>query len=152
MGSYHSVEPIDKEELKTFNFEDVSSSTSDKENKKKKKIEEETEKESSSSSSAASSSSTSPSSSPPRIPLVYSPHYNISFFHLESLHPFDAGKYGRVMKELQERWRNLLAEWIYQPVQIPVSVLRLVHTEEYMRSLTSSINVARIMELPPLAV
>lgn len=39
---------------------------------------------------------------PPRfVPIVYHPDYNISFMGLEKLHPFDAGKWGKVIHFLR---------------------------------------------------
>lgn len=34
-------------------------------------------------------------------PIVYSPDYNITFVGLEKLHPFDAGKWGKVINFLK---------------------------------------------------
>jgi len=34
-------------------------------------------------------------------PIVYGPEYNIGFMGLEKLHPFDAGKWGRVYEFLK---------------------------------------------------
>ena len=34
-------------------------------------------------------------------PIVYSPHYNISFLGFEKLHPFDSGKWGKVYNFLK---------------------------------------------------
>ena len=34
---------------------------------------------------------------PTQWPIVYSPDYNISFFGLQRLHPFDSGKWGRTV-------------------------------------------------------
>ena len=34
-------------------------------------------------------------------PIIYSPDYNIGFMGLEKLHPFDAGKWGRVFEFLK---------------------------------------------------
>lgn len=34
-------------------------------------------------------------------PIVYSPDYNITFMGLEKLHPFDAGKWGKVINFLK---------------------------------------------------
>uniref|UniRef100_A0A8C5ZHF5 Uncharacterized protein n=1 Tax=Marmota marmota marmota TaxID=9994 RepID=A0A8C5ZHF5_MARMA len=34
-------------------------------------------------------------------PIVYSPRYNITFMGLEKLHPFDAGKWGKVINFLK---------------------------------------------------
>lgn len=36
-----------------------------------------------------------------RWPIVYSPRYNITFLGLEKLHPFDAGKWGKVISLLK---------------------------------------------------
>ena len=33
---------------------------------------------------------------PTQWPIIYSPEYNIGFLGLEKLHPFDAGKWGKV--------------------------------------------------------
>ena len=38
----------------------------------------------------------------PKLPIVYSPLYNISFLKLQFLHPFDSGKYGKVFDTLQK--------------------------------------------------
>lgn len=38
-----------------------------------------------------------------RWPIVYSPRYNITFMGLEKLHPFDAGKWGKVISFLKGR-------------------------------------------------
>lgn len=35
------------------------------------------------------------------VPIVYHPDYNISFMGLEKLHPFDAGKWGKVIHFLR---------------------------------------------------
>lgn len=34
-------------------------------------------------------------------PIVYSSEYNISFLGLEKLHPFDSGKWGRIIEFLK---------------------------------------------------
>uniref|UniRef100_A0A8D2D4A0 Histone deacetylase 11 n=1 Tax=Sciurus vulgaris TaxID=55149 RepID=A0A8D2D4A0_SCIVU len=39
-------------------------------------------------------------------PIVYSPRYNITFMGLEKLHPFDAGKWGKVVNYLKEAIRR----------------------------------------------
>lgn len=33
---------------------------------------------------------------PGQLPVVYSPRYNITFFGLEKLHPFDSGKFHKI--------------------------------------------------------
>ena len=37
---------------------------------------------------------------PSQWPIIYSPNYNISFMGLEKVHPFDAAKWGKVVKFL----------------------------------------------------
>lgn len=39
---------------------------------------------------------------PAGIPVVYSPQYNISFWGLEKLHPFDPCKFKKIMRALDE--------------------------------------------------
>uniref|UniRef100_A0A8C6G1D7 Histone deacetylase 11 n=1 Tax=Moschus moschiferus TaxID=68415 RepID=A0A8C6G1D7_MOSMO len=47
-----------------------------------------------------------------RWPIVYSPRYNITFLGLEKLHPFDAGKWGKVISFLKEAIRRKVElEW-----------------------------------------
>lgn len=53
-----------------------------------------------------------------RWPIVYSPRYNITFMGLEKLHPFDAGKWGKVIDQglslkasLIKLWRALLTDY-----------------------------------------
>uniref|UniRef100_A0A8C3YMS7 Histone deacetylase 11 n=1 Tax=Catagonus wagneri TaxID=51154 RepID=A0A8C3YMS7_9CETA len=47
-----------------------------------------------------------------RWPIVYSPRYNITFMGLEKLHPFDAGKWGKVISFLKEAIRRKVElEW-----------------------------------------
>lgn len=36
-----------------------------------------------------------------KVPIVYSDIYNISFWGLERIHPFDSGKWGRIVDMLQ---------------------------------------------------
>lgn len=36
-----------------------------------------------------------------KLPIVYSSAYNISFYGLEKVHPFDAGKWGKVFDGLK---------------------------------------------------
>ena len=41
---------------------------------------------------------------PDQLPIVYSPHYNISFWGLQNIHPFDSGKWGKVYQHLIGRY------------------------------------------------
>jgi len=48
---------------------------------------------------------------PTQWPIVYRPEYNIGFLGLEKLHPFDAGKWGRVFEFLKGmQWWNMYYE------------------------------------------
>jgi histone deacetylase 11 len=44
------------------------------------------------------------------IKIVYSPHYDISFFGIERLHPFDAKKYGRTWNVLRRQFGSRLSK------------------------------------------
>uniref|UniRef100_M1CXR0 Histone deacetylase n=1 Tax=Solanum tuberosum TaxID=4113 RepID=M1CXR0_SOLTU len=37
---------------------------------------------------------------PSKVPLIYSPSYDIAFFGIEKLHPFDSSKWGRICRFL----------------------------------------------------
>ena len=84
--------------------------------------------------------------------IVYSPQYNISFFGIERLHPFDSKKYGRAWKLLRQQFGRSLTNY-HVSVDRPVSdkELLLVHTNAYLKSLNSPANVATALEVPLLA-
>lgn len=88
-----------------------------------------------------------------RIPIVYSPNYNISFFGLENiLHSFDTNKYGRIFEALSNKYGFSLQD-IYVPEEMfPQEDLLLIHTKEYLQSLNSSSAIAAIAEVPLLAI
>lgn len=81
--------------------------------------------------------------------VVYDPGYNLHFYGLERLHPFDSRKYGRAMAALRRRVPQLVELRPGGPVE--AADLRLVHSEEYLDSLTDRATVARALELPFLA-
>ena len=84
-----------------------------------------------------------------KFPIVYSPHYDISFFGIEKFHPFDSRKYGKIYRHLiKAGWQK---EIFYEPPQASKEDLLLVHSAEYLDSLKDSKAVARIAELPTLA-
>lgn len=83
--------------------------------------------------------------------VVYSPKYNIGFYGLERLHPFDSRKYGRAWKQLRAHFGTSLRQIHVAPERaVSREELLLVHTEAYLKQLSSSMYVAQALELPPL--
>jgi histone deacetylase 11 len=85
--------------------------------------------------------------------IVYSRQYNITFFGIEHLHPFDSQKYGRAWDVLRKECGPVLAKY-HQTVDRPASdeELLMVHTSEYLQTLRSSLAIAAALEMPQLAV
>ncbi|CAH1401065.1 unnamed protein product [Nezara viridula] len=82
-------------------------------------------------------------------PIVYSNHYNVRFYGIEKLHPFDSGKWGNIYHRLQ-KLIHLSEKNIYVPTEASEDELLSVHTRRYLNSLKWSWNVARIAEVPLL--
>ena len=86
-----------------------------------------------------------------RVPVrvVYHHRYNIGFFGLERLHPFDARKYGRAWSVLKQELGSGLLEF-HTKVDRPVSdrELLLVHSQEYLAQLRQSKVIAMTLEMP----
>jgi len=92
----------------------------------------------------------------PKLPVVYSPHYNYGCFGLNYAlsfaHPFDLGKYKRVYAYLTGTV-GLKASQFYAPKeQISEEDLLKVHTKSYLNSLKNSNVVAQIAEILPAAI
>jgi hypothetical protein len=86
-----------------------------------------------------------------KIPIIYSPKYNITFFGIEKLHPFDSTKYAKVHDRLIALGtipRNGFAE----PTKPSDEILKIVHTERYLNSLKWALVLTRILEIPILSV
>lgn len=81
--------------------------------------------------------------------IVYSRRYNIGFYGLERLHPFDSRKYGRAWKVIR-RELGARAKQLLLPVDRPVSREELlqVHSRSYLDQLRDPAIVARVLELP----
>jgi histone deacetylase 11 len=86
-----------------------------------------------------------------KVPIIYSPEYNITFGGLERLHPFDAQKYGKIRAYLVNNL-GLADERLYTPPMVSDNELLKVHTQEYLDSLTTSSTMAQITEIPLVAV
>ncbi|XP_026573679.1 histone deacetylase 11 [Pseudonaja textilis] len=82
-------------------------------------------------------------------PIVYSPDYNISFLGLEKLHPFDAGKWGKIIHFLKEA-KLITDDLIVQAQEATEEDLLVVHTRHYLNRLKWSFVVATITEIPPV--
>ncbi len=69
-------------------------------------------------------------------PIIYSSDYDISFYKMESLHPFDSTKWRRVFEFLKEAGLFKGSEDTVQPLEANENDLLAVHTREYLDSLT----------------
>uniref|UniRef100_A0AAY5KUE8 Histone deacetylase domain-containing protein n=1 Tax=Esox lucius TaxID=8010 RepID=A0AAY5KUE8_ESOLU len=83
------------------------------------------------------------------LPIVYSSLYNITFMGLEKLHPFDAGKWGKVIRFLKED-KIITDGRIVEAREATEDDLLVVHTKRYLSRLKWSLIVASITEIPPL--
>lgn len=83
--------------------------------------------------------------------IVYSRNYNIGFYGLERLHPFDSRKYGRAWKQLRHHFGSSLRGYHVRPKR-PASrrELLFVHTDAYLTQLRNSQYVADALEMPVL--
>ncbi|XP_030231419.1 histone deacetylase 11 isoform X3 [Gadus morhua] len=84
-----------------------------------------------------------------RLPIVYHPIYNITFMGMEKLHPFDAGKWGKVVRFLKEE-QFVTDENMVPALEASEEDLKVAHTKSYLSSLKWSAIVAGITEIPPL--
>ncbi len=81
--------------------------------------------------------------------VVYSSHYNIGFYGLERLHPFDSRKYGRAWRQLRRRFGSSLRPLHVRPTRAANrEELLLIHTEAYLEQLHDSQYVANALEVP----
>ncbi|GAA6225413.1 histone deacetylase 11 [Lates japonicus] len=83
------------------------------------------------------------------LPIVFHPDYNITFMGLEKLHPFDAGKWGKVICFLKEE-QFITDGNIVEALEATEEDLLVVHTKRYLSRLKWSLVVATITEIPPL--
>uniref|UniRef100_A0A803LBB9 Histone deacetylase domain-containing protein n=1 Tax=Chenopodium quinoa TaxID=63459 RepID=A0A803LBB9_CHEQI len=83
---------------------------------------------------------------PSKVPVIYSSVYNIAFFGIEKLHPFDSSKWGRICQFLVSEG-VLDKKCITEPEEASKEDLLVVHSEKYLDSLQNSLTVAKIMEV-----
>lgn len=81
--------------------------------------------------------------------IVYSRHYNIGFYGLEQLHPFDSRKYGRAWRRIRRHFGSPLREMHIRP-KGPATQEELlrVHTREYLGKLRDPNYVSGALEVP----
>lgn len=86
-----------------------------------------------------------------KLPIFYSEHYNISFWGIEKLHPFDSKKYGRVVDFLVKD--GVLAKYeLIEPKRPSSDFLKSFHTHDYLESLKSSTNLGSITEIGMISI
>lgn len=83
------------------------------------------------------------------VPIVFHKDYDISFFGIENLHPFDTKKYGKIAQRLEKTFGILPNEY-QKPQAVTDAQLQEVHTTRYLEALKSSSTVAAIAEVAPL--
>jgi histone deacetylase 11 len=83
---------------------------------------------------------------PTKLPLVFSPRYDIRVLGIEKLHPFDSEKYGKVHRYLVDT-AGIDEEAFFAPEPVSEKELLTVHTPEYLDSLNKSVNIALIAEV-----
>uniref|UniRef100_A0A8C5HC67 Histone deacetylase domain-containing protein n=1 Tax=Gouania willdenowi TaxID=441366 RepID=A0A8C5HC67_GOUWI len=71
---------------------------------------------------------------PSCLPIVYHPDYNITFIGLEKLHPFDSGKWGKVIRFLKED-QFFTDRNIVEALEATEDDLLVVHTKRYLSRL-----------------
>ncbi|WP_372366314.1 histone deacetylase [Candidatus Uabimicrobium sp. HlEnr_7] len=86
-----------------------------------------------------------------KIPIIFSKHYDITLCGIEKLHPFDTCKYSKVYKYLCKHLA-LKKQNFYTPEIVSEQELQIAHSPEYLASLSSSANVAKIAEVKLLAM
>ena len=80
--------------------------------------------------------------------IVFSPKYDLLPNGFGKLHPFDVRKYSRAWSELEKQCTSVLAsKWLQPERPVQDDVLLNVHTPQYIESLTSSSNIAGIIEV-----
>jgi histone deacetylase 11 len=85
------------------------------------------------------------------VPLVYHPRYNITACGLERLHPFDSTKYRRIRDWLIRQGLRSPDQFTAPRACSRADLLR-IHTAAYLDSLRDRRTLARILEVPVVAI
>lgn len=92
-----------------------------------------------------------PTAAATRLPVVYSPAYNLGLFGIERLHPFDTRKYEGVFQRLREaRWLDESNH--YEAAPLPPDVLLRFYDAAFLKRLSDPNEAARISEIPALTL
>ncbi len=87
---------------------------------------------------------------PAKLPIVYSPGYNMTLLGLEKMHPFDSAKYCKVFDYLVEHG-ILTGDNHYEPSgPVTNKTLSRVHTTEYLQLIRRSKYIAAVAEVRAL--
>jgi len=86
-----------------------------------------------------------------KLPVVYSDSYNITFWGIEKLHPFDSQKYGRIAGFLTD-WGVLDKTRLLEALPVSNDLINKYHSSKYILDLQSSRTLARITEVAPVAL
>ncbi len=81
-----------------------------------------------------------------KLPIVYSEDYNISFFGVQHLHPFDTQKYKKVVKHL-DKTLNISKDQYHEPSVVSDKELLVVHSQAYLDKLENSETMAKVTEM-----
>lgn len=82
-----------------------------------------------------------------KLPIVYNPGYNVSFYGLQYVHPFDMHKYKKVHSALCKNF-GWTEENLHTPEQISRELLLTVHTPAYLdETLRKQESIAYILEV-----
>jgi|GEM_PF-223781 len=83
------------------------------------------------------------------LPIVFDPGYNITFFGLENLHPFDTKKYGKIAQYLHDQFPE---HNFFAPESVSLHDLQSVHTKEYLELIKKPHQIGFIADMPILCL
>lgn len=84
----------------------------------------------------------------PKIPIIFDKGYDVRFYGLQHLHPFDSCKYGKIHEYLINTC-DISPHSFYSPSgEVSEETLRKIHSRGYLDSLHSQGTLARITEIP----
>lgn len=81
-----------------------------------------------------------------KLPIIFSPRYDIRVLGIEKLHPFDSEKYGKVHRYLVDTV-GIDEGAFHAPDPASDDALLKIHTSNYLESLNKSVNIALIAEV-----